>query len=272
MPFAFLFELTFIALFFWVFLILLVVGTAFDRRGREEPKWYLIGVGFIAAAWYFWNDFTFFGPGVEGQVVLWSAIASPAFWVPVAWFLGLGLAYSVLEFGLTIRKSARGFAAAWQSFLSKTKTVPVFNADGSPALTKNGQGKEIPATQVLSYGEMILGAKTYGDTYRHYNEAVDMVAAFVQRPRDFSGTEDFFRQNQIIGAVLTDGDKLAVEPKVDKLELASHVSAWTFLWPAYAISLIIGDLLTEVFSAFADFLASISGRVVKAAFSDVFKV
>lgn len=290
MPFAFLFELTLVALFFWVFVVLLVVGTAFDRRGREEPKWYLIGLGFIAAAAYFWPDFTFFGPshvaavmgtGADAakvitpaydRVVLWDLVSGPAFWVPVGSFLGLGLLYSVLEFGLTIRKSARGFAAAWQSFLSKSKTVPVYNTDGSPVITKNGKGQDVPSTQTITYGEMILTAKNQGGTYRHYQEAVDLVRSFVDRPRDFSGLEDFFRQNKIIGAVLTEGDKLSVEPKVDKVELAEHVGAWTFLWPAYAISLIIGDLLTEVFTAIADFLASISGRVVKAAFSDVFKV
>jgi hypothetical protein len=282
MIFAALFEFSFFALAFWIFLLLLIVGTAFDRHGKEEPKWYLIGIGFIGLAAYFWPDFTFFGPStvaavMEGakvvtpaheRVVLWNVISSAGFWIPVGSFLGIGLVYSILEFGLTIRKSARGFGAAWQSFLGKIKTVPVY--EGDAVKFEMAGDRKVPVTKTITYGELISTAKSQGATYRFYQEAVDLVGQFVSSPRNFAGLEDFFRQNKIISASLVDGDKLAVEPKVNKLELAEHVGAWTFLWPAYAISLIVGDLFTELFITFANFLASISGRVVKAAFKDVF--
>lgn len=61
------------------------------------------------------------------------------------------------------------------------------------------------------------------------------------------------------------------EPKIDKEELTAHVGAWTFWWPAYAVSLILGDLLTEVFRVISDFLITISGRFVNMAFKGVFK-
>ena len=63
----------------------------------------------------------------------------------------------------------------------------------------------------------------------------------------------------------------APDPKIDREELAASVGAWTTFWPAYFVSLIFGDLLTELFRAFSSFLVSISGRFVRMAFKDVFK-
>jgi hypothetical protein len=62
------------------------------------------------------------------------------------------------------------------------------------------------------------------------------------------------------------------EPLIDKLELAESIGVWTFFWPAYAVSLVIGDLLTEVFNVIAEFLVKISGRFVRFSFADVFKL
>ena len=50
-------ELIFVGAFF----LLLVVGASFDRRGREAPKWYIFGLGFLAVGAYYWPDFTFTG-------------------------------------------------------------------------------------------------------------------------------------------------------------------------------------------------------------------
>jgi hypothetical protein len=286
---AALFEFSFFALFFWGFLLLLVAGAAFDRKGYGAPKWYLLGTVFVFLAAYYWPSFTFFGPAhldavMEGtkvvkeardRVVLWDVVSTWNFWQPVVWFFGIGLVYSMLEFGLTIRKAARGFAEVWQRFLATEKAAyKVFDENGETVQQKDPvSGRSEFVTVTLTNGTLIATAKANGPQYRNYKDAVEAVKTFT-RGSVFDihdhDLRDFFRRNTIISAQLVEGDPLSVEPKIDKKELAEHVGAWTFLWPAYLISLIIGDLFVELCITFANFLVSISGRVVKAAFRDVF--
>ena len=54
--------------------------------------------------------------------------------------------------------------------------------------------------------------------------------------------------------------------------LATNVGAWSMFWPFYLMSLIVGDLLAEVFNAVAAVIVSMSGRFVKAVFKDTFKL
>lgn len=71
-----------------------------------------------------------------------------------------------------------------------------------------------------------------------------------------------------VGLELKDGN---VEPKLNRGRLSGYISTWTLFWPAYAISLIFGDLIAEIFNTAADFLASISGRAVRRFYSGTFK-
>ena len=285
---AALFELTLFAAFFWIFIVALLVGVAFDRHGYESPKWYLIGVGFIALAAYFWNDFTFIGNAVvpavveagkvvtpeQTRVVLWDAVTGWSFWSPILAFLGIGIVYSGFEFALAVRRSARAAGRAWEKFIAKTKTVPVFIDNGDkPEMTEAANGARVPKTVELPYSEMISQSKHIGGGYHYYHVATDLVRSFAgsaERYIDGSDADLLGRRTSIIKLDVT--DHLTVVPRVDKVELAEHVGAWTMLWPFYAISLIIGDLLQEVFIAVADFLASISGRAVRFAFRDTFKL
>ncbi|WP_407305826.1 hypothetical protein [Acinetobacter sp.] len=61
-----------------------------------------------------------------------------------------------------------------------------------------------------------------------------------------------------------------VVPRVNRGRLASFIGAWTFFWPFYAISLIIGDLFAEIFRIIANFFVHMSGRFVRVMFKDVF--
>jgi hypothetical protein len=264
------------------FFLLLTAATFFDRRTVEAPKWYLLGVSLIGAAVYFWPDFTFFGAAhidavMEGtkviakahdRVVLWPIVSGWAFWQPVMVYLAAGLIYSCFEFWLVIRKAARSLGAAWTEFTAKTRVVPAYGADGE-ALFIEREGKQVPSTVTITYGELIKTARSQGAAYRYFQAAVDLVKEFVNNPDRFNWKGR--QETQIIG-VVGSTDKLSAEPKIDKLELAEHAGAWTFLWPAYLMSLILGDLIVEVFNTVADILVSISGRFVKFAFRDVFKV
>jgi len=49
------------------------------------------------------------------------------------------------------------------------------------------------------------------------------------------------------------------------------VGCWTAFWPAYAVSLLIGDFMTEVCRRFADLLAALSSGFVRRMFAKTFK-
>lgn len=286
---ASLFEFSFFALFFWAFLILMVVGTAFDRNGREDIKWYLIGIGFIIFGGYYWDAFTFIGPAhidaaaaitdakgavqtaahpAQDRVVLWHIVSGWHFWAPLLSYLGFGLVYSGFEFGMTIRKAERAFATAWEAFKGNSKTVAKVDAEGK-AILNLVEGKMVPVIDRIEHSAILATAKAEGEAHPQFAHAVSIVKDFVNTP--VRALDSFFKTNKIIGAVIT-ADKIGVEPKVNKVELAEHIGAWTFLWPAYGLSFVFGDLLHEFFITVANLVASISGRAVKYAFRNTFKV
>jgi hypothetical protein len=267
---------------FSVFFILLVVATAFDRREVEAPKWWLIGLSLAALAAYHWPEFTFFGPGhvdavVEGgkevtkavdRVVLWDVVSHFAFWVPLLWYFGVGVGYSFIEFLMTIRRAERRMSTAWQAYIGRKVTVPLLDGTGQPImLNESGTSRKLPATKQVTVRELLRDYAA-GDS-SNKEQAVEAVEKFVRSPRDYEwyGASE----TQIIKPFAESGS-LDVMPKINKAELVDHISAWTFLWPAYAVSLIIGDMLAEIFRAIGDFFVSISGRLVRTVFADTFKV
>lgn len=256
--------------FITIFVILLVIGASLDRRGNESPKWYILGIGFVLVAFWFWNDFTFFGPAevaavMEGdkvvseaqtRVVLWDVMTSWSFWTPVWIFLGAGLAYSVLEFVLEVRRTARRYTKAWADYLDKRVDVKQLDEDGKPR-SEEGRNGSRWITKALTIREIMSNRDDKS------NDAIagDLLESFINNDRSRYGFVD----------LVLNESRTAPEPKIDKLELASAVGAWTFLWPIYAISLVLGDLLTEIFNWIADALVAMSGRFVRMSFSDVFK-
>lgn len=263
-------EWTFLAVFF----LLMVVGTSFDRAGQESPKWYVLGVGFVAIACYYWKDLSVSS--------LWVLLSTWAFWKPIVVYFMIGLAYSMLEFFLDVRRSARGYAAEWQRHLNTEIEVPVLDADGkvkmkqrvemrrgvsSPVTMQNGND----ITSQIPVMDPEMRSTTFAEGYGIVKEKgaeSNLFNGVNAQTKSFLSSYRF--KNRIIEIQLA-ADKIGVEPKVNRLELAEHIGAWTFLWPMYAVNLIIGDLLTEVFRSIADFLTHISGRFVKLSFANVFK-
>jgi hypothetical protein len=264
-------ELTFLAIFF----LLMIVGTSFDRAGQEHPKWYILGVGFAAIGWYYWKDLS--------MSSLWMTLSTWAFWKPIVIYFVIGLIYSLLEFVLDVRRSARQYAEDWQKHLNSEVQVNVLNEDGKPKMQPklDRRGQPVMAIERVNNAlgtehevqvmENVTKIATFAEGYRVVAEAGAESARFNEvnkQTTEFLGSYRF--KNRIIEVQIA-ADKIGVEPKINRLELAEHIGAWTFLWPAYAVSLIIGDLLTEVFRSIADFLAHISGRFVKMSFANVFK-
>ena len=82
-------------------------------------------------------------------------------------------------------------------------------------------------------------------------------------------TTRYTSKDMLIKPRVIDGE---IQPAVDKEILATNVGAWSMFWPFYLMSLIVGDLLAEVFNAVAAVIVSMSGRFVKAVFKDTFKL
>ena len=164
---------------------------------------------------------------------VWDGLTSWMFWKPVVIYLGVGLVYSLVEFLLDIRRSVRFYAAKWKTHLASRDTAELYREVGEKGA---------------------LSAK--------FNEVLEMSKSFIN---------NYTFRNRIIQIVLDKNTRVTPVPHVNRVELAEHIGAWTFFWPFYLISLIIGDLLTEVFRTIADFLAHISGRLVRLSFANVFK-
>lgn len=61
-------------------------------------------------------------------------------------------------------------------------------------------------------------------------------------------------------------------PTIDRSALTKSITVWILFWPAYAISLVLGDMLAQFFRRFADVLASLSTGLVRRMFANTFKV
>jgi hypothetical protein len=266
-------ELAFVSAFF----LLLIVGVTFDRRGKEDVKWWVFGLGLLVLAVWQWPHWTFIGPAhvdavMEGtkevskaadRIVLWNAVRDWSFWAPVGYYILGGLVYSLLEFALDVRRSARLYAAEWQRHLSGSDEVQVLDDEGVPVPDPNADrfGHRQVLTRRRPNSEVYEEVKAKGATSALFNHALKLTSEFVGR---------FHFRNRII-EIKVGSDKVSVEPHVNKIELSEHITAWTLLWPAYAVSLILGDLVVEIFNFIADVLVKISGQFVRISFANVFK-
>lgn len=220
------------------FLMALVLGISLDRGGRTAPKWYIFGFGMIAIAAVNWGDFTFSG--------MYDTISSWTFWKPMFMYLAVGVVYSILEFILDVRKASRRYKDAWES-----------------ALLQNINHRARNSTEKISLKEAI-------------NRRPDLPENEPLIADIFSAINGFVSHNNYSNAIIKlEYNKETMEspqPKIDKTKLAEFIGAWTFFWPIYLISLIIGDLFTEIFNQLSGFFVNVGGRFVKMVFKDVFKV
>ena len=280
-----LFGLGLLELSFWaVFFIALTVAVTFDRRNVEEPKWVVAAAGLVIIAVWYWSGWTFFGPAhvdavlnhgtvitpAQDRVVLWVVVRSWALWLPIAYYVAAGLVYSCIEFGLEIRRSVRFFKTAWESHVSQYEKVPLtrVNENGEhehvteTVETFNGP-KKVGQERRRPYSEVYNDVREKGAASGMFNAALNYSSSFVQSKNN---------DHKIIGIRLNKETKVDVEPYLHRAVLADWVAAWTCLWPAYAVSLIFGDLLTELFRIVSGVFANLGGYVVRFSFRNVFKV
>lgn len=156
----------------------------------------------------------------------------------INWFviyLVIGLVYSVLEFFVAVRKSSRYWKRAYEEY----------KLDASRYLGKSNHSTDHLIPSVEHFVEVRI---------RYTNED-----AYHKR---FIQVKSAWSENKDVGTF---------EPTIHRGELAEAVGCWTFFWPFYAVSLILGDLLLEFFRAVAEILVNLSGGLVRLAFKDVFK-
>lgn len=238
-------------IFFAVFFVLLAVGVTFDRRGQEEPKWYIFGIGLVIIVAWFWKDWTF--------AAAWDTVRSWSFWEPVVAYMLAGLVYSIIEFVLDVRRSARRYKELWDRSLSARLEVKQLDDKGEARMVENAGGRRTWVVENTTAREVLANQHIPSNAAA----AKEFVESFVT-----SNTGDSRKSHGFVRIV---ANGMTPEPKIDKAQLAEHIGAWTFFWPAYAVSLVLGDLLTEIFTWLTDALVKLSGRFVRMSFSDVFK-
>jgi hypothetical protein len=234
-----------------VFIIALVVGVAWDRRGFAPQKWFILAVGLIVLAVWTWSSWTFWGEAniaavMDGatvvteahtRVVFWDAIRSWALWEPIAYYILAGLIYATVETGIGIRKAARLFRAAWNKHLTRQTDAGA------------------------TYQHVLQQVEISGADSSLFNEALSIITKFVGSHRDIHP----------FVMVQSTEDRLHVEPFLQKGVLSDHVGAWTIFWPFYLVSLVLGDLLTEIFRVIGNAFARASRFFMRFSFQDVFK-
>ena len=217
----------------FVLFVLFCVSTSYDRRGSSTFKWLLLLGTAITVG-------VVISPNWNFQTAK-DFVLSSALWIPVITYAVLGLMYSGVEFLLTVRKGVREIAVRWASYLKQ-----------------RGNGYTGGATTPIN-GDVIAKAKEADATDEDIREAAGLCTSFAANARyNFIGFE-------------SPKGKLDIEPKIDRLDLSQYIGAWVVFWPFYLVSLILGDLLSELFQSIADFIAERCGRFVRNAFSGVFK-
>ena len=233
------------AIAFGIFVLAMIVSCTFDRYDNIAPKWWVLFLGMIAYVF-------FVGPAA----FTWQMFLARDLWVMVGGYLAIGLGYSLIEFFLNVRRSAKNWAESWTSFKSNKSTIEKFDKEAAQA-TDNIRRKR------LAY---------QGDASDLVKEEPITAAGLMAAKYVEQNTRNS-RSGEIISIRLgTESDESPVVPYVRRFVLARHVSAWTIFWPFYAISLIIGDLLTQIFRIIADIIVYMSGRMVKRMFKNVFKM
>ena len=226
---------------FAVFTVLFCLGAAFDRRGNEGFKWWVLFGAFIVLV--------SFSIGSISLASIWGSLTSASFWQMAGIYAILGLTYSVIEFFLHVRKNAKETSTSWAKFIKKQEVWFLKEiAEISPELAsfvKDGR-LNVSNEEVLKFGDEEQRARVLQSfTYYHSSKS---------------------------NLIKIKSAENSVKPVIDRDELASHIGAWSVFWPFYAISLVFGDLLEEVWDTIARFIIKISEKFVNSAFSNIFKI
>jgi hypothetical protein len=273
---------------FALFCLFMVVGCSFDRRGElESIKWWVFLAG-LAALTVLTKGTWSFVQAEPGKISLWETVQTFAFWKPVIFYLLIGLGYSILEFFLTVRRSARYYKEKWSEFLNTTykeRHGPKSTWDTKRNSELLKRSRELQQAGLHPRGEVsksnlrVAADGTLQDDPEQSarnQEILDNAARDSETLANGKLAVKWFtsqhNEKQKMIYLKQSEDELDVSPVIGKVQLAENLAVWTLFWPFYLISLILGDLLTEIFTIIADFVVHLSGRFVKLSFKDVFNL
>jgi len=276
------------SIIFGLFVIAMVIGCTFDRHYTESPKWWIFLAALVTLCIWQWDP----QRPWFGENSTWSMIWSKHIWSYIGWYLLIGVFYAILEFMLDVRRSARFWSKKWREY--KTSSIAHTERLKETALRKRQEAElKVKAKDAAAKNEPndpdYVPPELVTPTRFARTESREQSLEDLQQQPDFDFdtasevfnqalVKDFLMRNgmdshyryRIVG-VEKSADGKGIEPKVNRQQLAENVGVWILFWPFYAISLIIGDLVTEIFRFIADLLVQMSGRFVRNAFKDVFK-
>lgn len=171
-----------------------------------------------------------------GISAMFAMLASAAFWSAVGWYLGFGLVYSwLIEFQFAVRRAKNYYAASWEDHLVERPWLKEF-------LTKHQTKEGVDADELDAA-----------------NKDINAFVTFNRRSYD---------------VIVVEASKTGMRPelKINRGALVNNITAWTFFWPFYAISLVVGDLIKMVVETVVDLMSNLSNRYVKWVSINTFKV
>jgi hypothetical protein len=227
-----------------IFIIAMTGGCIADRMyHRDSPKWWILGIGLVIVIGLNYK-----------HVSLLGLIFSWTLWWPIIQYLICGVIYSIIEYIFEIKVRAPSyFEDSWNAFLLVEAPY-----GGSFAGVREGIDR---ATGSKLTNRDILHQATSENASVAIEIGKSLISSYVRSQRG----------DKIVEASIS-STGLSVEPSINKKELADTLSAWTILWPFYALSWVLGDLLTHVFRLIANTFVRFSQKMLQSAFSDTFKV
>lgn len=167
------------------------------------------------------------------------------FWINVLKYLGVGLMYAVLiELPVRIRRASKEVKEAWKIFLDEELYF---------------QGAAQNPEQIT----MLQGITRVNDgsiDVEHLRRIKLKVSNFA-----LANISDL-----VYLKVLDDG--VSISPSLKRESLSNDLFNWTIFFPAFAASLVFGDILMSVFNTISNLASSLIDRMLKFAFSDSLKV
>lgn len=224
---------------------LIIVATctsvAYDQRNETYWRWFIVFAAFGAFV-------SMSGVGLSPSTwleALSSVFSNREVWTGIGVYFGLGILYSGAEFAMSVRRAATRLKNTWANFLDNKETVKSLE------------------TRVVRR-DLYDDVKNLGDESAYLSVVRDMNVSFVNK------NQIEFNRDVIRIQVTADGKD--IEPVVNRSTLPGAVGDWVTFWPFFLLNFVLYDMLAELWSVIASFLANYSQRFVKVVFSDVFKI
>jgi hypothetical protein len=157
---------------------------------------------------------------------------SSSFWTSVGQYLLVGLCYCMIELFFELRSAKRYFTKRWDSRVVESNIL-------RKRRVLEPSDPEYP-TDLTTETEVLRFCLNASSSERIFN-------------------------------VTPNNDTFLPVPTVNKVSLSRSIGAWTLLWPFYALNLVIGRLLTEVWNILADMIVGTLRRIVLRTFQNAFK-